>query len=59
VSGAEDPATPPPAAAKAIHEQIAGSDRIVMPGVSHMLWAEDPAAFHKPVLEFLDKVPAQ
>jgi 3-oxoadipate enol-lactonase len=58
IVGADDPATPP-AAAKAIHEQIARSDLIVMPGVSHMLCAEDPPAFHRHVLEFLDKVPAK
>ena len=54
IVGAEDPATPP-AAAEAIHRQIAGSDLIVMPGVSHMLCAEDPAAFHNHVIAFLDK----
>ena len=58
IVGAEDPATPP-AAAEAIHKQIAGSDLIVMPGVSHMLCAEDPPAFHKHVLAFLDKVSAK
>ena len=58
IVGAEDPATPP-AAAEAIHKQIAGSDLIVMPGVSHMLCAEDPPAFHKHVLGFLDKVAAK
>ena len=58
IVGAEDPATPP-AAAEAIHRQIAGSDLIVMPGVSHMLCAEDPPAFHKHVLEFLEKNPAK
>jgi 3-oxoadipate enol-lactonase len=55
IVGAEDPATPP-AAAEVIHRQIAGSDLIVMPGVSHMLCAEDPPAFHGHVLGFLDKV---
>jgi 3-oxoadipate enol-lactonase len=58
IVGAEDQATPP-AAAEAIHREIKGSDLIVMPGVSHMLCAEDPPAFHKLVLEFLDKVPAK
>jgi 3-oxoadipate enol-lactonase len=58
IVGAEDPATPP-AAAEAIHREIKGSDLIVMPGVSHMLCAEDPPAFHKHVLEFLGKVPAK
>ena len=42
IVGAEDPATPP-AAAEAIHRQIAGSTLIVMPAVAHMLCAEDPA----------------
>jgi 3-oxoadipate enol-lactonase len=58
IVGAEDPATPP-AAADAIHKQIADSDLIVMPGVSHMLCAEDPAAFHGHVLPFLEKVAAR
>jgi 3-oxoadipate enol-lactonase len=58
IVGAEDPATPP-AAAEAIHREIKGSDLILMPGVAHMLCAEEPAAFHKHVLEFLDKVPAK
>jgi 3-oxoadipate enol-lactonase len=52
IVGADDPATPV-AAAQAIHREIAGSDLVVMPGVSHMLCAEDPPAFHKHVLEFL------
>jgi 3-oxoadipate enol-lactonase len=58
IVGAEDPATPP-AAAKVIHEQIKGSDLVQIPNTSHMLCAEDPAAFHKHVLAFLDKVPAK
>lgn len=52
VVGALDPATPP-AAAEAIHRQIAGSSLVVMPGVSHMLQVEDPPAFHAHVLPFL------
>jgi len=56
IVGALDPATPP-AAAEAIHKEIAGSDLVVMPGVSHMLCAEDPPAFHRHVLEFLDRQP--
>jgi 3-oxoadipate enol-lactonase len=55
IVGAEDQATPP-AAAEAIHRAIKGAELIVMPGVSHMLCAEDPPAFHKHVLAFLDKV---
>jgi len=58
IVGIEDPATPP-AAAKAIHEQIKGSTLVQMPGTAHMLCAEDPATFHKHVMAFLDKVPAK
>lgn len=58
IVGADDPATPP-AAAEAIQRQIAGSTLIVMPAVAHMLCAEDPAAFHKHVLAFLDKQTAR
>jgi 3-oxoadipate enol-lactonase len=54
IVGKEDPATPV-AAAETIHRQIAGSDLVILPNVSHMLCAEDPPAFHKPVLEFLAK----
>ncbi|MCL4766775.1 MAG: alpha/beta fold hydrolase [Hyphomicrobiaceae bacterium] len=52
IVGALDPATPPQAA-EAIHREIAGSDLVVMPGVSHMLHLEDPDAFHTHVLPFL------
>ena len=58
IVGEEDAATPP-AAAEAIHREIKGSELIVMPGVSHMLCAEDPPAFHKHVLAFLGKVAAK
>lgn len=51
VVGALDPATPP-AAAEVIHRQIKGSSLVVMPGVSHMLQEEDPAAFAAHVLPF-------
>jgi 3-oxoadipate enol-lactonase len=54
IVGAEDPATPP-AAAEAIHRQIAGSTLIVMPATSHILCAEDPATFNGHVLSFLAK----
>jgi len=54
IVGAEDPGTPP-AAAEAIHREIKGSNLIVVPGVSHMLCAEEPVVFNKHVLAFLDK----
>lgn len=53
VVGALDPATPP-AAAEVIHRHIPGSKLVVMPGVSHMLQEEEPAAFHGHVRPFLD-----
>jgi 3-oxoadipate enol-lactonase len=52
VVGAVDPATPV-AASEAIHKAIPGSDLVIIPGVSHMLSSEDPAAFHATVLPFL------
>lgn len=58
VVGALDPATPPQAA-EVIHRKIAGSDLVVMPGVSHMLHLETPAAFHAHVLSFLARLEPQ
>jgi 3-oxoadipate enol-lactonase len=58
IVGAEDQGTPP-AAAEAIHREIAGSDLVVVPGVSHMLHVEEPATFNRHVLEFLDRQPAK
>jgi 3-oxoadipate enol-lactonase len=52
IVGALDPATTP-AMAEVIHRAIAGSDLVVMPGVSHMLQVEAPDAFHEHVLPFL------
>ena len=52
IVGELDPSTPP-SAAEVIHREIAGSDLIVMPGVSHMLHLEDPETFNGHVLEFL------
>jgi 3-oxoadipate enol-lactonase len=53
VVGAEDPATPP-SASEVIHQEIAGSTLAIVPGVSHMLHVEDPAAFHAQVLPFME-----
>jgi 3-oxoadipate enol-lactonase len=52
IVGVLDPATPP-SAARLIHDHIAGSELIEIPGVSHMLQVEQPAAFHRHVLPFL------
>lgn len=52
IVGDKDPATPV-AASEAIHKAIPRSQLVVLPGVSHMLSAEDPAAFHAALLPFL------
>jgi 3-oxoadipate enol-lactonase len=54
IVGSEDPSTPP-AAAQVIHREIAGSELIEVPGVSHQLHVEDPATFNRHVLAFLDR----
>lgn len=54
IVGALDPSTPV-AAAEAIHQAIAGSDLVVVPGVSHMLQNEAPDRFNAIVREFLDR----
>ncbi len=56
IVGALDPATPP-AAAEVIHQQIKGSDLVIMPGVSHMLHVEAPEAFATHVIDFLKQHP--
>jgi 3-oxoadipate enol-lactonase len=56
IVGEEDPGTPP-AAAQAIHRQIAGSTLVVAPKLSHMLCTEEPAVFNKLVIDFLDEQP--
>jgi 3-oxoadipate enol-lactonase len=56
IVGAEDPSTPP-IAAQIIHREIAGSELIEVPGVSHQLHVEDPATFNRHVLEFLSRQP--
>jgi 3-oxoadipate enol-lactonase len=57
VVGAEDPSTPP-AAAQVIHREIAGSELIEVPGVSHQLHVEEPATFNQHVLAFLGRQPS-
>ena len=56
IVGAEDLGTPP-AAARVIHGEIAGSDLIEVPGVAHQLHVEEPDTFNRHVLEFLDRQP--
>lgn len=54
IVGELDPSTPV-AAAQTIHNGIPGSEIAIVPGVSHMLQNEDPAAFNAQVLPFIDK----
>lgn len=56
VVGSEDMGTPP-AAAKAIHEQIAGSEMVIMPDCAHMLCLEDPNTMYGHAKAFLAKHP--
>jgi 3-oxoadipate enol-lactonase len=56
IVGSEDPSTPP-AAAQVIHREIAGSELVEVPGVSHQLHVEEPETFNRHVLEFLDRQP--
>jgi 3-oxoadipate enol-lactonase len=53
--GAEDQGTPV-AMSRAIHEQIAGSEMIVIPSASHLSNTEQPEAFNSAVTSFLGRV---
>lgn len=57
IVGSLDPSTPP-AAAEAIHRAVPGSELVVVPGLSHMLHVEDPAALLVRVQPFLAAHPA-
>ena len=54
VVGEEDPGTPV-AAARAIHERIAGSELTILPSASHLSNMEQPAAFNQALLGFLGR----
>ncbi len=53
IVGADDPATPP-ADAQAIHERIAGSSLVIIDDAAHLSNVEQPQAFNRAMLEFLD-----
>lgn len=55
VVGEDDPGTPV-AAARAIHEQIAGSELVILPSAYHLSNIEQAEAFNAAVLGFLEKV---
>jgi 3-oxoadipate enol-lactonase len=52
VVGEQDPGTPP-AMARVIHERIAGSELLVIPGAMHCAVVEDSECFLPALLEFL------
>lgn len=56
LAGAEDGALP---ACRFIHEKIAGSSLVVIPGAGHLSNLDQPAAFNEAVLGFLAKVDQQ
>jgi 3-oxoadipate enol-lactonase len=53
--GGEDQGTPV-VMSRAIHEQIAGSEMIVIPSASHLSNTEQPEAFNRAVTSLLDRV---
>jgi 3-oxoadipate enol-lactonase len=55
VVGEEDQGTPV-AASRAINEQIKGSELVILKSASHLSNVEQPAAFTKAVVSFLEKV---
>src|SRR6266545_2838005 len=54
VVGEQDPGTPP-GMAKVIHERIAGSELLVLPGSMHCAVVEDSDAFLGALLDFLSR----
>jgi 3-oxoadipate enol-lactonase len=54
VVGEEDPGTPP-GMARVIHERIAGSELLVLPGSMHCAVVEDSDAFFGALLDFLSR----
>lgn len=56
VVGAEDPATPP-RMSEVMHQQIAGSQLVVLPDAAHIASLEQPAAFTAALSQFLQRHP--
>ena len=54
VGGADTPLLFPPIL-DAMERWIAGAERVAIPGTAHMMSDEDPAAFNRAVLDFLDR----
>ena len=55
IVGADDPSTPPEAS-RAIHERISGASLTVIDDGSHLCNVEQPAAFNRALLGFLERV---
>lgn len=55
IVGAEDPATPP-AASRTIQEHISGASLTMIENGSHLCNVEQPEAFNRALLEFLERV---
>ncbi len=55
--GAADQVTPP-SVSQAMHDRIRGSELQVIPGAAHMSNLENPEAFDRALLSFLDRVAA-
>lgn len=53
--GEDDPGTPVPAS-RAIHEQIKGSELVILKSAAHLSNLEQPEAFTRALLAFLDRV---
>ncbi|GIX49775.1 MAG: 3-oxoadipate enol-lactonase [Candidatus Tectimicrobiota bacterium] len=54
IVGEEDPGTPV-AASQVIHQQIKGSELVVLKGAAHLSNMEQPQAFNEALLAFLDR----
>jgi 3-oxoadipate enol-lactonase len=55
IVGEDDPGTPV-SASRTIHEQIKGSELIILPSAAHLSNLEQPAAFNQALISFLEKV---
>ena len=55
IVGDQDPGTPPEMA-RAIHENIRGAELVVIPSAAHLSNIEQPEAFNKALMSFLERV---
>ena len=58
IVGEQDQGTPP-AMARAIHENLPGSELQIIPSAAHLSSIEQAEVFNDAVLEFLDRVDAK